>query len=204
MGDSELTVRAATRRDLAEIAVTMAEAFFDDPAMAWLLPDDASRKRRLRLFFRTQLRHEALRRGGVEVARAGDRLVGAAMWLPPGHSHPGAGQQLAGLPGLVGAFGRRLGTASVMGSAQIRAHPGDRHWYLFAIGVHPDAQGSGVGGALLRSRLERCDAAGIPAYLESSKTTNVPLYEHFGFEVTGALALPDGAPPLPTMWRNPL
>jgi GNAT superfamily N-acetyltransferase len=202
MGDSEIIVRPATKRDLSGIAAVLAEAFFDDPAMTWLLPDDNSRKRRLRVFFGTLLRYEMLRPGGVELARTGDRLVGAALWLPPGQWHPRL--RLAELPGLVRAFGRRLGPASVMANAQARAHPGgEPHWYLSAIGVHPAAQGTGVGGALLRARLAHCDAAGIPAYLESSKTTNVSLYEHFGFEVTGALALPDDAPPVPTMWRHP-
>lgn len=202
MRSAELTVRQATGRDLSGVAAVLAAAFFDDPAMTWLLPAADDRTRRLRRFFTMVLRHEALRRGGVEVARAGDRVVGAAVWLPPGRWHPGLGQQLAGLPGLVRAFGRQLGTASVLGSAQNRVHPGEPHWYLHAIGVHPDAQGGGVGAALLRSRLERCDAERTSAYLESSKTANVPLYEHFGFEVTGALALPDGAPPMPTMWRK--
>ena len=50
-----------------------------------------------------------------------------------------------------------------------------------------------VGAALLRSRLRRCDKEGLPAYLESSKLENVPLYQHFGFHVTGALGLPEGA-----------
>jgi hypothetical protein len=54
---------------------------------------------------------------------------------------------------------------------------------------------------LLRSRLERCDEEGAAAYLESSNLDNVPLYEHFGFQVTGALDLPVGAPVINTMWR---
>jgi hypothetical protein len=47
-----------------------------------------------------------------------------------------------------------------------------------------------VASVLLRSRLARCDEAGMPAYLESSKPGNVPLYEHFGFEVTEVLDPP--------------
>jgi hypothetical protein len=42
---------------------------------------------------------------------------------------------------------------------------------------------------------------GLPAYLESSKLEDVPLYQHFGFHVTGPLALPEGAPVVNTMWR---
>jgi GNAT superfamily N-acetyltransferase len=75
------------------------------------------------------------------------------------------------------------------------------HWYLAFIGVDPVRQGHGVGAALLRSRLRRCDQEGLPAYLESSKPENVPLYQHFGFHVTGTLDLPKGAPVVTTMWR---
>jgi hypothetical protein len=31
----------------------------------------------------------------------------------------------------------------------------------------------------------------------------VPLYQHFGFEPTGPLELPAGAPMLTPMWRGP-
>jgi hypothetical protein len=62
---------------------------------------------------------------------------------------------------------------------------------------------NGAGGALLRSRLSRCDASGEPAYLESSKLTNVPLYQHFGFDPTGPVDLPTGVPVITPMWRAP-
>ncbi len=51
------------------------------------------------------------------------------------------------------------------------------------------------------SRLRRCDKEGLPAYLESSKLANVPLYQHFGFHVAATLGLPEGAPVVSTMWR---
>lgn len=55
----------------------------------------------------------------------------------------------------------------------------------------------------MRSRLDRCDAEGAPAYLESSKESNVPYYMRFGFEVTGELTVPDGGPTMWQMWRHP-
>ena len=92
----------------------------------------------------------------------------------------------------------RLAYLSVAVSAHPREEP---HWYLAFIGVHPVRQGCGVGAALLRSRLRRCDEQGLPADLVPSKPENVPLYQHFGFHVAATLGLPQGAPVVSTMWR---
>jgi hypothetical protein len=55
----------------------------------------------------------------------------------------------------------------------------------------------------MRSRLDRCDAEGAPAYLESTNPANVPYYQRFRFEVTGEITVPDGGPPIWQMWRQP-
>ena len=44
----------------------------------------------------------------------------------------------------------------------------------------------------MRPILERCDRERIPAYLESSKERNVPLYERNGFRVQRAVDVPNG------------
>jgi GNAT superfamily N-acetyltransferase len=194
-----LEVRAAGRGDAAEAGQVLARAFADDPVTRWFLPADGSRHRRLRRFFITELRHESLHHGAVEVACADGGVAGAAVWLPPGAS---LGTEVSALPGYLRAFGRRLVIISRYQSAAVSAHPRDEpHWYLAYIGVDPARRGSGVGAALLRSRLRRCDQEGLPAYLESSNPENVPLYQHFGFRVTGALSLPPGAPVVSAMWR---
>ena len=81
-------------------------------------------------------------------------------------------------------------------------HPEEPHWYLAIIGSDPTVRGSGCGHALMRSRLDRCDAEHAPAYLESSNPDNIPYYNRFGFEVTGEIVMPDG-PTLWPMWRQP-
>ena len=58
------------------------------------------------------------------------------------------------------------------------------------------------GGSLMTPVLERCDRAGLGAYLESSKPENLPYYERFGFRVTGQFDMPKG-PPMWPMWRDP-
>ena len=52
-------------------------------------------------------------------------------------------------------------------------------------------------------RLERCDAEGIAAYLESSNVRNVPFYQRLGFQVTGSVHMPDGGPEVTFMLRSP-
>ena len=177
----------------------LARAFHDDPVFGWFFPAEGSRHRRLQRFFVTELHRESLRHGAVEVARADGRVAGAAVWFPPGTSF---GTEVSALPGYLRAFGRRLAAVSQFQSVAVHARPREEpHWYLAIIGVDPVRQGYGVGAALLRSRLRRCDEEGLPAYLESSKLENVPLYQHFGFRVTGTLGLTEGAPVVSTMWR---
>jgi len=201
-GTGERTVRPATAADVKPLAAVMARAFYDDPPFMWMLPNPATRLERERRLFATLTRGEALALGGVEVALVDNQIAAAAIWRPPGHWATEEGQ-LRTLAGLVYALGRRIGAAAALTQAMARSHPREPHWYLFAIGVDPAQQGTGLASALLRSRLDRCDRAGLPAYLEASKATSVPLYQHFGFGPTGNPDLPAGAPPLTSMWRPP-
>jgi GNAT superfamily N-acetyltransferase len=197
---AELELRVAGRGDAAETAQALARAFHADPVLGWMLPAKGSRHRRLRRFFVTELSHESLRHGAVELACIDGRVAGAAVWFPPGTWS--SGTEASALPGYLRAFGRRVVTVLRYQSVAVPAHPREEpHWYLGFIGVDPVRQGQGVGAALLRSRLRRCDQEGLPAYLESSNPKNVPLYEHLGFQVTGTLDLPEGAPVVHTMWR---
>jgi ribosomal protein S18 acetylase RimI-like enzyme len=195
-----LEIRTAGEAQAREAADVLARAFSRDPVCSWIFPAEGSRTWRLRRLFLTELRHSSLRHGAVELAWTDGRIAGAALWIPPGAWPSAMGP--SALPALLSAVGRRLGTAARYESSATRAHPREQpHWYLAYIGVDPSRQGRGVGSALLRSRLENPEEPAGPAYTESSNLRNVPLYERFGFQVTGALDLPEGAPPVPTMWR---
>jgi ribosomal protein S18 acetylase RimI-like enzyme len=74
------------------------------------------------------------------------------------------------------------------------------HWYLSLIGVVLARQGHGLGSALLRHALERCDRDHLPAYLESTNPANVPLYRRHGFEVVGTIQV-GSSPPMHPMVR---
>ena len=200
-------VRPAHRTDVAALARTLARAFQDDPVFCWLQPDAGRRAAALPGFFATLARHHFLAGGGVEIAASG--VVGvagvgaAAMWDPPGRSLTGPFGQIAMLPALVRTFRGRLGVARALSDEMKANHPEEPHWYLAMIGSDPGVRGGGFGAALMRSRLDRCDAEAAPAYLESSNPDNIPYYLRFGFEVTGEIAMPGGGPPLVPMWRQP-
>lgn len=51
------------------------------------------------------------------------------------------------------------------------------------IGVDPNAQGRGLGGARMRHAVASCGQEGALAYLESSNPRNISLYERHGFEM---------------------
>ena len=128
-----------------------------------------------------------------------DDLSGAALWLPPG-TEPDNER--------LGALIARHASAAVQEAAggvfeQMAAyHPHEPHWYLPVIAVDPACQGRGLGGALLKQALARCDADGLPAYLESSNPRNIPLYERHGFEILGRIQV-GNSPVLTPMLRPP-
>ena len=193
------TVERATGIDRKPLAEVLARAFADDPVWNWLFPDEQGRDRRAALVFRAYL-YDSLRRG--EVLTTPDR-AGAALWKPPGRWKLSNTAILRNLPELARAFGRRL-PASLEIERKVEAqHPTDPHWYLAVIGTDPVAQGRGVGAALIRQVTDRCDRDGLPAYLESSKSDNVPYYQRFGFELTGETVLGDDGPTIWFMWRDP-
>ena len=204
MGDSPgLALRQATSADVKKLAAVLARAFYEDPPLIWLLPDPATRLRRITRMFATVIGVESLRYGGVDVACSGAEIAGGAVWLPPGHLQPGLREKMQGAPSYALALATTLWRAARYGRALDGARPKEPHWYLKAIGVDPAWQGRGAAGLLLRSRLRRCDQDGQPAYLEVSQPGGVALYERFGFKRIGHLDMPAGAPVLTGMWRIP-
>jgi ribosomal protein S18 acetylase RimI-like enzyme len=197
------TVRPLVRADLSSAVAALTRAFDDDPVMKWIFPDDRMRQRRLPPFFASALRSTGLHSEGTEVVIAAGQVQGCAIWMAPGTWRPPLRRQLAALPSVVLRLRSRLAVASVTYGALQRVHPERPHWYLSGIGTDPPAQGTGVGSALMQSRLVRCDAAGEPAYLESSNERNVPFYQRHGFRVTGELTIPGGGPTFWLMWREP-
>jgi len=181
----------------------MGRAFYDDPVVMWILPDDDVRRAQLPRLFAATTRHHHLAGGGAEVACAGLGVGAAALWDPPNRWQESRWAELAQIPMFFRVFGLQSARARGIHELMKHAHPEEPHWYLAAIGSDPTVRGQGFGQVLMRSRLQRCDAECCPAYLESSKPENVPYYERFGFTVVGEITVPDGGPTMWPMWRDP-
>ncbi|HET9876624.1 MAG TPA: GNAT family N-acetyltransferase [Mycobacterium sp.] len=198
-----IETRPAQKADIGGLSQLLGRAFYDDPVSMWMLPEDRSRAARMAAYFATSTRHHHLAGGGVEVASDGPVVGAAALWDPPNRWKQSWRAQLAMLPRLARTFALRARAGRAVEGLLNAAHPAEPHWYLAVIGSDPTARGHGFGQALMRSRLDRCDAEHCPAYLESSKFDNVPYYQRFGFVVTGEIALPGGGPTMWPMWREP-
>ncbi|HZN14427.1 MAG TPA: GNAT family N-acetyltransferase [Acidimicrobiales bacterium] len=191
-------VRKVTRGDVPEVAQALARAFADDPVMTYVIPE-RNRHRRMRRLFELDLHHIALRHD--ESYTTVGPISGAALWAPPDKWRTSALSLAWSAPSFLRVLGTNVRAAIRLMTAVERKHPKPPHYYLSTLGTEPDFQGKGIGSALIQPVLDRCDAAGVPAYLESSKEANVPFYRRHGFEITGEVTVADG-PTLWLMWRD--
>jgi ribosomal protein S18 acetylase RimI-like enzyme len=191
MTEATLAVEALPR-DFGRISQCLARAFHNDPVSGFLFPNERTRSARLVSLYRLVL--EAMSsHGSVWVD---PELRGAAIWQAP--SPPPTGRLADGFGKLMLVAVMRTATrrALALNRAAAASHPDEEHWYLGILGTDPEHQGKGIASALIRPTLEQCDELGIPAYLESSKPSNIPFYERHGFRVTRPIQVEGG----PLLW----
>lgn len=189
--------KTAKADDAQAVGRTLARAFGDDPMMRWFFPDDSSREAALGRYFTTLFTRQYVKHGVCE------RTEGAAaFWVPP-EGQAKAVPDAETVQELQDILGDRAPLFRDAVEAAAEHSPKESHWYLAVIGADPATRGQGHGAALLRSGLAKADAAGLPVCLESSKPSNLPFYEHFGFTVREELRLPGGGPVLWAMRREP-
>lgn len=196
-------IRKLTKAELPSAVVSAARAFHDDPLFNFFEPNLLKQSRRLPALMRATI-VDTLPFGetyGAFTTAGAAKAVAA--WMPPGTYPRTPFREAAFLARSAPAMirtGRRLPPALQLLAAIDKVHPKVEHWYLSLLAVDPDLQGHGVGGALLTAMLERCDAAGLPAYLETQTEANVAWYGRFGFAVVDTIRLPAKVAGAPTMW----
>jgi ribosomal protein S18 acetylase RimI-like enzyme len=200
VNDPPVRVRRATSADVPALAAMLARAFLDDPVASWAWRPDRLRLGALERFHGVRLRQLL---AGEEVWTI-DELTCAALWAPPGRWH----STLRETAELVPSFGHprlfaRMPMIALGWEKLERAHPHTPpHMYLALLGTEPEAQGRGLGSAVLAPVLAQCDSDGVGAYLESSKERNIDFYARHGFRVLDEIHLLRG-PTMWKMWRDP-
>jgi GNAT superfamily N-acetyltransferase len=194
------SVRLATPSDIPSITAMLVRAFDDDPVSNFMFAGRRRRQLGLRSFFTAELRHNYLPHRHVFVT---EDVSGAALWGPPDRARHPVLELLHLLPTAPFLLSPHTINALKLLFTVEGLHPTEPHWYPFTLGTEPEKQGRGVGSALLRAMLTQIDEAGEPAYLESSKERNVPLYARFGFQVIHEIPSRSGSPPIWRMWSEP-
>ncbi len=185
-------ILAGRDADKAGVIRTLCGAFQDDPALAFMIPDAAARRRILPRFFKLVVAEDLL--AGSVQRSAADEVV--SLWRAPGrHKDVPLGTIRTNLS-FVAILGFNLGRGMRIGEAMARHHPAGAHHYLRYLGVNPSDQGKGWGGEALRAGIARANADGLPIYLETAKESNVSLYLKFGFAVVEQWRVPEG----PAFW----
>ncbi len=187
------------------VSFMLARAFKDDPINAYAFPNPAERREKMPYAYQFLLRYN-LSYGGSFITSP--QLEGAAVWL---HSD-----------NLGTSFWKMLISGAIWPAMKLGIEAGRKmrvfdqhmerkhnelvpikHWYLFLLGVDPQHQGKGYASTLLREVLSRIDEEGLPCYLETEVEKNVPMYEHFGFDVIDEFIVPDTMVKIWAMLRKP-
>jgi ribosomal protein S18 acetylase RimI-like enzyme len=193
----DASVRPLTDADVPTAVDTLARAFADYPYTRHVIAAE-DHEERIRRFQELCLTRVGMVYGRVWVADGG-RAV--AVWTTPdGDPSP----VFAELGPLLGDLAGDRAAAYESAERAVAPHrPREPAWFLDTVAVAPEAQGRGLGSAVLAPGVEAAARAGHPAFLETSSERNVSFYERLGFRVTADVVLPDGGPRTWCMRRDP-
>jgi GNAT superfamily N-acetyltransferase len=187
-------IRDATGGDIDLVTQILTEGFVDDPVSAWLISDRADRRPVLAGYFRLFVEH-GCKVGTVHIADD----AAAAVWFP--HDAPDAVDLDGQLQTICGRWAPRF---TQFGQIMHDKHPASfAHSYLMLLAARPDAQGQGLGGALLAHRQSQLDPTGLPTYLEATTRRSADgVYRRAGYIPLGdPIDFPDGLSTYP-LWRD--
>lgn len=190
------TIRVADTADRTAIAAMLARAFAADPATSFIFPDPEERARRLPRMFALLFDEDAQ---GMRLVTEGGEAT--TLWRGPGENHMSMLDMLLQAWPMWRIFGNALGRALAVSNAIDANFPSGDYWYLHIAGCDPAAQGRGLGGAVIRSALDRVADSGLPAYLETATPRNLGFYQGLGFEIISEWTVPKGGPRFWSMMR---
>ncbi|MBU2665475.1 GNAT family N-acetyltransferase [Actinoplanes bogorensis] len=172
-------ITVARPEDRPAVVDALVAAFGKDPVLRYLFPDDDTYPAYAEAFFGSCF-DKRVRHRSVWTIQNG---AATAIWEPPDVVHPD--DDLAGvLPE------DELKRVRTYDEAVQDALPTFPFWYLGVLGTHPAHTGRRWAQAVMHAGLERAEADGLPAILETSNPANVGFYRRAGWRVIGELDHP--------------
>ena len=147
--ETTMPMQRLDARQADAAAATLGEAFFDDPVLLIVAPDEATRRRWGSWFMSLPLQY-GLRWGEVWGT---EDVSAVAVWVPPGSGEMGLGRMLrvgvARMPFRLGMGGSRRFMQALSATEPFHKAVHGPHWYLVAVGTRSECQGQGLGSALV-------------------------------------------------------
>jgi len=169
-----------------------AQAYFDKDNNAIRFPDPTQR-----MLFLTNLMDFTFKYSFKygEVFATSSNLEGVVAWLPHDKAFISTFQYIRfGALSAILKVGRNylkeLRIYSSLCKKKHQKYANFPHWYLYNLAVIPKHQGKGFATKLLKPKLNILDRLQLPCFLETSDK-NIPLYQHFGFEVVEKVSIPE-------------
>jgi ribosomal protein S18 acetylase RimI-like enzyme len=198
-----MNIQPVTGQTYRQAACLLGRAFMTDPVSIAAYKDFSSERmlRSLTNDFRAEMRI-CLRKAYPIQVSDGNNLFGVAViYLPGQYPLPRLAKwRLLIQSYLQNGFYDLRDWTSWLTEVE-RHHPLEPHYYLEYIGVEPGYQGQGVGSAMLRHLITMADEAQAGCHLENANPKNLPIYEHFGFQVSQQIEVIGLTTWL--MWRSP-
>ena len=183
----------------------LTRSFWNDPLNEYFFPDETQRERFLPVFFEYRLKQG--RKYG-EVFTTSEKVEGVAIWRYSETIDSSLWRDIrSGGLKLLRMYGRsslsRMMEVNDFTSSGIKQHAISPFMHLGPIAVDPAFQNKGYASKLIRPMLTYLDKTKVHCYLETQIESNVPLYEHFGFEVLAKRVVPKVDVPHWDMMRPP-
>ncbi len=177
-------LRLANRKDKSTIKKVLTESFKNDPCIQWLI-EQSRHKNKLDVIMDYTI-DETLENGYIYVT---DDNSAVAMWKNEAKERFTWNFIKRNL-----VFLFKMGIPCVIRNLKSKADSSrqfpkrQKYWYLYTIGVLPEAQGKGLASRLMNPVIEICKKLKTPLFLETANTHNVEIYRKKGFVVTETLA----------------
>lgn len=172
-------MRKADKNDKPLVLDILNQSFVNEPSLGWML-SPSRHKQKLALML-DYIFEETLSKGEIYITNDN---MGTALWF----SHQKEKMSWAYIKRTVSLV-CKIGVISTIRSLRVNSFtfgcfPKTDFFYLYMLGVKPQAQGKGLASVLMNPVLEIKKKEGLPVFLQTATPKNLDIYQNKGFEIS--------------------